>query len=174
MIQNLISSQNSKGNIAFTKSSLQNISELISTAPNPSSVFFMICSFIDDTNSLITNSYTLATLLNKEIPHVKSCLRYLCQKDFIVLKNVNVHYKRDIFGKVHDIRKYVQSNGQIWEPIGDKYINTVTIKNKFIKISVNPDLVSCTNGYYNTFLMYIKNYIYLDTRLKDSEIICGG
>lgn len=171
MLQEIITSKNSKGTVQFTKSLLQAIGTLNAISPRTVSLFLTLCTFLDDNNSIITNMHTLAVMLNTNIQKIEYCLRMLKEREIIYVKNVYINHSKSIVGKIHDKSLYYSSNKTVWKPVEDKYIGEIILKEKYMRISINKDIVSCTNGYYNTFIVHIKKRLYYDARLTENDII---
>lgn len=166
----VISNKNTQGRVNFTKSILHNIANLNAISPRSLSLFLILCNHADDNGSLITNYTTLAKLAQTEVRKIDYCLRFLKERNIITIKKVNIDYKRDIFSYVHDKPNYYKTNKQEWNVIDRRYFTTLTIKGKYLKITLNKNIVSFNNGYYNTLLLYVKNNLYYDTRLLDNHI----
>lgn len=163
-------SKNTKGNLIFTKSYVQSLSNICNDSPNSLQVFLILCSYIDDNNSIITNNNTIANILKIEPRKVQYCLHYLEKHNFITINKVSVFHQYDIFGKIHDKALYYKSKKTIWKSIGNKYIKTITIKGIYKKITINKNLVYCKNNYFNSIILHIKNNLFYDAQLKDSAI----
>lgn len=167
----VISSKNTKGTVNFTKSMLHSMANLSSISPRSLSLFLTLCNYADDNGSIITNIKTLAHLIQTPIRKIDYCIRTLKEYGFITVKQININYNHDIFGKIHDKQNYYRTNKQEWNITGERYLTTISLKGTYIRIYLNKELVSFANGYYNTLLLHIKNNLYYDTRLSDNQII---
>lgn len=169
-MDSVISSKNTKGTVNFSKALIHSVAKLIDVSPKSFQLFLTLSAYCDDNGSIITNKKTLSHLINEEARKVDYCLRCLQEHGYIKIEPVHVDYSKDIFGKVHDKQKYYKSKKQEWNVIDEQYSTTVNIKGTYMRIYLNKEFVSFSNGYHNTMLLYIKRNLYFDARLTNEQI----
>lgn len=170
MIQKHVYIKNLQGTVSLNKDILVDLSELVRISPISSRVLFFIMSYADDNNEIITNTKTLSIYLGEKRDLVEYAIRNLIKNGYITLSFVNVDKDIDIIGKEHDMELYLASNKRIWKVVGDKYIGTFKIKGKYIKLTVNKNIIKCSNNRTGNIIINIKNNLYYDTRAEKNDL----
>lgn len=170
MIQKHVYIKNLQGTVSLNKDILVDLSELVRISPISSRVLFFIMSYADDNNEIITNIKTLSIYLGEKKDLIEYAIRNLIKNGYITLSFVNVDKDIDIIGKEHDMELYLASNKRIWKVVGDKYIGTFKIKGKYIKLTVNKNIIKCSNNRTGNIIINIKNNLYYDTRVEKNDL----
>ena len=170
MIQKHVYIKNLQGTASLNKDILVDLSELVRISPISSRVLFFIMSYADDNNEIITNIKTLSIYLGENKDLIEYAIRNLIKNGYITLSFVNVDKDIDIIGKEHDMELYLASNKRIWKVVGDKYIGTFKIKGKYIKLTVNKNIIKCSNNRTGNIIINIKNNLYYDTRIEKNDL----
>lgn len=170
MIQKHVYIKNLQGTVSLNKDILVDLSELVRISPISSRVLFFIMSYADDNNEIITNIKTLSIYLGEKKDLIEYAIRNLIKNGYITLSFVNVDKDIDVIGKEHDMELYLASNKRIWKVVGDKYIGTFKIKGKYIKLTVNKNIIKCSNNRVGNIIINIKNNLYYDTRIDKNDL----
>lgn len=170
MIQKHVYIKNLQGTVSLNKDILVDLSELVRISPISSRVLFFIMSYADDNNEIITNIKTLSIYLGEKKDLIEYAIRNLIKNGYITLSFVNIDKDIDIIGKEHDMELYLASNKRIWKVVGDKYIDTFKIKGKYIKLTVNKNIIKCSNNRTGNIIINIKNNLYYDTRVEKNDL----
>lgn len=170
MIQKHVYIKNLQGTVSLNKDILVDLSELVRISPISSRVLFFIMSYADDNNEIITNTKTLSIYLGEKKDLIEYAIRNLIKNGYITLSFVNIDKDIDIIGKEHDMELYLASNKRIWKVVGDKYIGTFKIKGKYIKLTVNKNIIKCSNNRTGNIIINIKNNLYYDTRVEKNDL----
>lgn len=170
MIQKHVYIKNLQGTVSLNKDILVDLSELVRISPISSRVLFFIMSYADDNNEIITNIKTLSIYLGEKKDLIEYAIRNLIKNGYITLSFVNVDKDIDVIGKEHDMELYLASNKRIWKVVGDKYIGTFKIKGKYIKLTVNKNIIKCSNNRIGNIIINIKNNLYYDTRIDKNDL----
>ena len=170
MIQKHVYIKNLQGTVSLNKDILVDLAELVRISPLSSRLLFFIMGYADDNNEIIPNIKTLARYLGRSKEQIECAVRNLIKNGYITMSCADIDKSIDIIGKEHDIELYLASNKRIWKVIGNKYIGTFKIKGKYIKLRVNKNIIKCSNNRTGNIIINIKDNLYYDTRIEDSDL----
>lgn len=162
------------GKINFNKKYIANYIDLIRISPTTSRILFLISSYANRNNTVITDCHTIKKLLGLgDVRIVKSSLLTLVNNGYITIKTIQLNTKTDIIKVTHDRDLYKKSLFKEWKVIDEPIIEEFKVSGAFNLITINDDMITCeedTEGGSN-LILHLKNNLFYDKNIVNDEIL---
>lgn len=156
-----IRNNNTRGSVQLFKTSLGDLIEMISLQPTAARVFLCICNYSDIDNEVITDLKTIKHITGLKSVEVYAALHFLQDNEFIEIDRVRVKNKEEIKYRSRNFDLYMHAKNLIWEHIDDGFVYSARKEKVFMRITVNPGVVACSNNAkINIMLLYEHNRLY--------------
>lgn len=171
MQQKHIFNKHLKGELKLNKSMILDIAELIRLSPTAARILFLLASYADNKNTIITTPYTIGQLLGLKKEEIEYHLRKLIANGYIECNKVKLSHSHDIYGVVHDTNLYDKTNGEVWEVIDEKLVTTVELNNIYNRFWINDSIIKCSDNGCGNIIKHIKGNLFYDNRINNDDII---
>ena len=171
-MQKHIMTKNVDGTVTLDKKSIADICELIRRSPTAGRVFFFLLAYADKDNKLISNVKTISKALNLDKQRVFNAFKYLTENGFVEAYEIKLNHTTEIPAVIHDTEKYEDSDGTIWEVIGEKKIEYV-LTGTYNKFIISDVIAKCSTNQSGNVLINLKGNLFYDTSLPESELGFG-
>lgn len=165
-----IKAKDLSGKIKLDKKSIGDIIELTRISPVSTRILLLISAYVDKHNSLITTVDTLSYMLNLKNETTSYGIRKLFKEGFIDLCIVKLDYKNKGSIVKHDEELYFDSGEKIWEVISRERASILDLTGRYLKIMINPKVITGTKERDNRVLFKVKDSIFFDKDINENEI----
>ena len=166
--------KNMQGKIKINKQSLADLIELIRISPISARILLVLSAYIDKKNRIVTTVKTLSHILNLKKEEIEYGLRKLAKEGFIDLEVVKLDHKQTAELVTHDENLYYESECTVWEVISRQRASNLDFNGRYIRATVNSNVITGTKDQDNRAFINIKNNLFFDKSLNENEIIADG